>query len=402
MCGTPGNPLEALTGPAIRSLLEELASARRWRVRAVSVRQVDHRPHGISWASFRVTVTCDGVEMSVTAGAAAALTDELPRWPVQESLPVRRSFPGVDASAWWFPFDPMLPGLAAIDFPARLDRLLASADAELGGPAQTTLRAYRAGKRAVVHVQTASGGCYLKALRPPTAAAVQRRHLILHGAGLPVPSCYNSAETGETGVLVLRELTGQPMRAELLAQHAVPDGQTLLNLVLSLPAALCALPRRRSWSDGARHYAAVIGAALPEQAERTAQLAEAVLTRVHGYDDDEPCHGDLYEAQLLISGSQITGLLDIDSAGPGRRADDIACLVAHTQVLALIYADRASYLKAIAAQWLSAAETVLDPVELRARIAGVLLSLATGPHRVQETRWRQNTLRRLDEVERWL
>jgi hypothetical protein len=52
-------------------------------------------------------------------------------------------------------------------------------------------------------------------------------------------------------------------------------------------------------------------------------------------------------------------------------------------------------------QWQEAAERSVDSVELRNRVAGVLMSLATGPHRVQEPGWEAATSRRLDLVEQW-
>jgi hypothetical protein len=47
-------------------------------------------------------------------------------------------------------------------------------------------------------------------------------------------------------------------------------------------------------------------------------------------------------------------------------------------------------------------ERDLPAAPLRRRTAAVVLSLATGPHRVQETDWRANTLARIALTERWL
>ena len=44
----------------------------------------------------------------------------------------------------------------------------------------------------------------------------------------------------------------------------------------------------------------------------------------------------------------------------------------------------------------------MDPAELRYRVAAVVLSLATGPHRVQEPGWPQHTRARLDLARQWL
>ena len=56
-------------------------------------------------------------------------------------------------------------------------------------------------------------------------------------------------------------------------------------------------------------------------------------------------------------------------------------------------------------QWLREMETgprAVDRRDLRLRVAGVLLSLATGPFRVQEKGWRAGTIRRVDLIERWV
>ena len=44
-------------------------------------------------------------------------------------------------------------------------------------------------------------------------------------------------------------------------------------------------------------------------------------------------HGDFHEGQLTVTrvgeGWRPSGLLDVDTVGPGHRVDDLACLVAH-------------------------------------------------------------------------
>jgi aminoglycoside phosphotransferase (APT) family kinase protein len=55
-------------------------------------------------------------------------------------------------------------------------------------------------------------------------------------------------------------------------------------------------------------------------------------------------HGDLHDAQVLLTDGAITGLLDVDGAGPGLMAEDAGNLVAHLEVLADLHpevADRA-------------------------------------------------------------
>jgi hypothetical protein len=47
-------------------------------------------------------------------------------------------------------------------------------------------------------------------------------------------------------------------------------------------------------------------------------------------------------------------------------------------------------------------DRILDPVELRLRTAAVVLSLATGPFRVQAASWPGETADRVNTAERWL
>lgn len=122
-----------------------------------------------------------------------------------------------------------------------------------------------------------------------------------------------------------------------------------------------------------------------------------------------PTHGDFYEAQLLLgghgTGTLVTGVLDVDTAGPGLRADDLSCLLAHASLLATVEPGHARATAAVRSGWLREMETgrrAVDSRDLRLRVAGVLLSLATGPYRVQQKAWRPNTIRRVDLVERWV
>ncbi|HEY5249642.1 MAG TPA: phosphotransferase, partial [Dermatophilaceae bacterium] len=91
-----------------------------------------------------------------------------------------------------------------------------------------------------------------------------------------------------------------------------------------------------------------------------------------------PTHGDLYEANLLVTGKAITGLLDIDSVGPGHRVDDLACLLGHALVLPCLAPAVYPLVPAAVQRWLAAFDRVVDPAALRVRVAGVLLSLVPG------------------------
>src|SRR5690606_26560578 len=97
-----------------------------------------------------------------------------------------------------------------------------------------------------------------------------------------------------------------------------------------------------------------------------------------------------YEAQVFVQDGRVVGLLDIDTVGPGRRADDLACLLAHLSVLAdygnagRIDRGMQQRVEDAIRTWHETFQERVDPGGLALRSAGVVLSLATRPHRQQE------------------
>jgi Ser/Thr protein kinase RdoA (MazF antagonist) len=106
----------------------------------------------------------------------------------------------------------------------------------------------------------------------------------------------------------------------------------------------------------------------------------------------EPTHGDFHEGQLLVAGGAISGVLDIDTVGPGRRVDDLACLLGHLSSIQRMNADQAARVSRLVGGWLPVFDRRVDPAELRLRAAAVIISLATGPYRGQEPDWQRETL----------
>ena len=390
--------LALLTGADAHDLLAAAVATSGGELIEWRVRQVDHRPGSSSTASYDATVVHDGARARQTLGASVGLST------VGADLPgvLELSDGSRRVAVWRFPQDPGLPGLAAAADPEALARLLG--DLGVAGVSaadvEVTVAAYRPRRRAVLRVRAPGAGVYVKVVRPSTVHDLHRRHVLLREAGLPVP---RSLGWSEDGVLVLEPLTGAPMRRLLREPGAaLPTADEVVGLLDRLPEGVLELPHRPAWSEHAGHYAAVVGAVLPSEADRARDLAAAVSSRVAGQPADAPTHGDLYEAQLLVSGGRISGLLDVDSAGPGRRADDLACLVAHVEVLATIDERQRDRLQRLSRGWARGLARQVDPDELRARVAGVTLSLATGPHRVQDPQWPAATTTRLDLVEEWL
>jgi hypothetical protein len=91
-------------------------------------------------------------------------------------------------------------------------------------------------------------------------------------------------------------------------------------------------------------------------------------------------------------------VLDIDTMGPGRRADDLACMIAHLSTMQRMTAEQAASLTRLINLWLQVFDTRVDPAELRLRAAAVIVSLATGPYRGQEPNWESETVRMIQSA----
>jgi hypothetical protein len=333
-------------------------------------RQVVHQPGSDTTVSYRAQVRwSDGQERPETL---VACTGDPPEGSLVLDDGVER------VAVWRFPHDPELPGLTAACDEAAVAAVLESLG--LGeGAVRLRTRAYRPRRRAVIEATGARGRVFIKIVRPDRVEALHDRHRLLVRAGIPAPQ---SLGFTRDGIIVLQALGGRTLRQALRSRAApVPSGGDIVALLDRLPAELAHGTARRSWLDLAPHYAAVVGTALPTEAARAADLADALKTEATtGWT--MPTHGDLYENQILV--------------------DDLACLLGHLSVLAQIDRDRAPLITRAAARYQAAFETTVPPDQLRYRAAAVVVSLATGSHRVQEPAWPAATRRRLELAERWL
>jgi hypothetical protein len=360
-----------------------------WRTR-----HVDHQPGRGVTAGYHVRVRWAG---GVTQERMGACVGRVP--PGAFILDDGDTRVGV----WRFPYDPDLPGLPAAYDDASVGGLLGSLGlGSLGlGGARATLRvrAYRPRRRAVIEAVGPRGRVFLKVVRPRKVAALHERHRLLVGAGVPVP---DSLGYTADGVVALQELPGRSLRDALRrGDRVLPPGSALVDLLDRLPPALADLPGRPSWRDRAEHYAAMVAAAVPAHAGLALELG-AALGAEGGIGPRVPVHGDFYETQVHVHNGRLTGLLDVDTAGPGDRLDDLACLLGHLSVLAQMDRHRAPAINALGARYLAAFERTVDPPDLRCRVAAVVMSLATGPHRVQEPGWPEATAQRLRLAGEWL
>lgn len=303
-----------------------------------------------------------------------------------------------DVVVWRVPHDPWLPGMAPALDPAVTGPLLAGLGLTGQAPPRGRIRAYRPGRRAVVELTAPGLRAFAKVVRPSRVEALHRAHERLAG---PVPVPHSLGWSAEHGIVVLQALPGRTLREALLAGFGLPGPAALLAVLDALPDPGSAPVGRPDWR--AHEFADLLGSVAPELAERTGALAEALVPH-EARAADEPVvavHGDHYEAQLLVDGGRVTGLLDVDTYGAGRRIDDLATMIGHLSVLAL-GSPRRDVIERYATRLLDGFDRTVDPALLRAAVAGVVLGLATGSFRALEPAWRIHTERRVALAEQWL
>ncbi|MDO5661657.1 MAG: phosphotransferase [Brachybacterium sp.] len=411
---------ELLTGEDAGGLLRSAVSDAGGVLASWELDHVDHRPGRSTKALYRTQVTwpdLDGPGASPRPELFGASTHigeaEKDVASAEQSLVMTDG--EMNVRVWRYPNDPWLPMLSTVSYPDALAATLRSIGADPGVEDGTALPievvSYRPGRRAVLRVELPSAAVYLKVMQPRHSAEIVERHERLTSAGVPVPRVIAHHD----GLVVLAELPGVP-----LAQAVLEDGAAacragdLVALLDRLPASMYTLPLRAPWTDSATFYTGIVGASLPPLQPRLDALAEeirrgldAVRARI-GQDPHDVVHGDFYEAQVFVRDGRVVGLLDVDTAGPGRRADDLACLLAHLGVLAdygstgrIPQEIQERVTEAIEA-WLPVFEERADAEELALRTAGVVLSLATGPHRHQEASWQAATASIVSVAETWV
>ena len=309
-----------------------------------------------------------------------------------------------EVAVWLYPYDPDLPGLRRAAVPDALAGLLNEhriLDHPLtGDDIALEMISYRPRRRAVLKavITTHSGPrtFFVKVLRESVYAQTLERHELLRRAGFPAAGV--AAATADF-ILVLYQLPGRALPQALLDEAMPCTAESVIMLLDSLPSAVVALPRRAPWTGAVATYAEMIAAALPVLDPQLRWLAGQVSSGLARLPPGmEPTHGDFHEGQLFVANGVITGVLDIDTIGPGRRADDLACMIAHLSTMQRMTPEQAAGLSRLIGLWLQVFDTRVDPAELRLRAAGVIVSLATGPYRGQEPKWEAETVRMIESA----
>ncbi len=386
--------LELLLGPQAAEVLAAAIAEYRGELTALAPVNVHVQPSGAVAVRYRAEVhRGDGrrsMEMLV-----ATTADRIP--PGATVVAGEHRGQPVEVGVWRWPQDPALPGLDFVRDPARAAAALRDHGLTTAPAVRMTVRGYRPGRRAVIELRDGQRRWFVKVVRPAAARALIDRHELL-SAHVPVPPVLLSTDDG---VLVLPEAPGTPLRTLIADDAALPTPDTLAALLDALPTELSELPRRRTQLQGASDSSAILRqttAGRDDLLGMVDEVADRLRTAPPHSAPTVPVHGDFYEGQLLADGGRVTGLLDVDTAGPGERADDWATLIGHLVVAAHTYPAADRYAQAV----LDHADRRHDGADLRRRVAAVLLGLATGPFRTQHPHWADATATRLELARRWL
>jgi aminoglycoside phosphotransferase len=394
-----------LAGPEAAALLRTALGAVGGELRTARTAHVQYRPESDVVVRFEATVSWSGAE-PVGETLMASTTRH---GPPDGTLSVVADADGRELAVgvWRWPFDPALPGLADMVTPAS-----AAARLGLAGRVELDVVAFRPTERAVVKV-TASDGTvrYVKVLRPADIGAVIDRHHRLGAAGVRVPRILAADESA--GWLAMEEISGDTLRVRIKAGHLPwpppAEYRRLLDDLREVP-----LPGARSVPTRTRHaigHAAMLATVLPDQRARVDRLCAALEPAADraAWRSGATVHGDLYEAQLIVDDQSITGLIDVDDAGPGDPIDDLASMLGHLRYREMTVRDATlrrhlgGYADALRREFRSIVEDLGDdPVELDVVTAAVLVGLATGPFRIQQHGWRHEVRRILGAAERML
>jgi len=381
----PDLPLASeLTEPeAARHLLQAAVAGQP--IGPVTIAETVYRPGRRCLVRYGTTV--GGVEAQFVAVTGGSLPEGA----------VRVGDGGADEVAVWrFPHDPALPGLGPLLEQGGAAALLE----ELGVPAEgleLSVASYRPGRRAVVEARTPTHRLFCKVVRPKRAAALHHLHRIL-AERVPVPR--TPGWSPELGVVVLEAVPGSPVAALLAAGLAtsLPHADDLVAMLDGIATTRLDGRRRPPPTERVRELGGAIAAVLPGVGGAVAEIAAACDAL-----PPEPlitAHRDFHASQLLVHDGMVR-LVDVDTVGPGARADDLAMMIAQLVCLVRPASPHAEAITAYADALLDGFVEHTDPGHLAVRIGAAVVGFATGPFRTSEPAWEAETARRMALALEW-
>lgn len=345
-------------------------------------------PEAPTWPGRLPSQDPDEVVVCLSTGAMPQqTTGEGSSWG--DPGPVAVQTDGCAMIGWLWPEDPWLPGLHSSTALIDPSLGLGLPDPEMLHPMPLS---YRPTRRAVLRLDAhgrEDPAAWLKVVRPAREQELVRRHLSLWEAGVPVPQ---PLAASDDGAVLLAHVPGHPASKR---EHGDPaasvQAEHLLALLDRLPSSVMDLTRRPSWTERVLDYARSAAASLPGSAEEVGAHAQAIDAARRTCEEAAlvPGHGDFHAGNIMVgprlldpSLGPITGLLDLDSVGPGRLDDDLACYLAHRCAQLRDPQDDDAPLSAPSiAPVLEVFDEVVDPASLRVGVSGVLLSLVSSAAR---------------------
>lgn len=228
--------------------------------------------------------------------------------------------------------DPALPELEHLTTPEGAAQALAAFGFE--PPVDITVLAHRKGRRAVVKLSHSDGDVFCKLMQPEVAQPLAQHHRLLRKAGLPVPRVIGYTDGG---ALFIATSEGTPGPDAVLAMG--PDA--LLDAVDRLreqfTEAGLRVSARASVATRIDWFIEQLQVALPQYRDDLDALLldlgpvqHATTSRLQGI------HGDLHIGQLFFDDGEVSGVIDVDTAGLGEPDTDAANFIAHAIASALI------------------------------------------------------------------
>jgi phosphotransferase family enzyme len=390
-----------LTSPEVQPLLAAAVEHAGGRLGSWRLQHVDAHPGRSTTATYAAAVEWPSGSRKELLGASARVGGR--RGNDDRAMVFGDG--GREVAIWLYPDDPDLPGLRRAATAPEVAVMLAEHQILDAAPPPERVAlemiSYRPRRRAVVKatVELDRGPqvYFIKVLREASVAPILERHRLLLAAGFPAPAV---AAITPDFCLVTPQVPGRPLAMALFDESMPCTAEALVALLDAMPPAASGLPRRPPWTDAVGSYAEMVGAVLPSAGPQLGWLVGRITSGLAGIPlGNEPTHGDFHEGQLFVAGGRITGVLDIDTVGPGRRVDDLACLLAHLSTVQRMSPEQAIGLTRLINLWLPVFDARVDPVELRLRAAAVIVSLATGPYRAQQAGWPAETAGMLNAAE---
>jgi hypothetical protein len=211
------------------------------------------------------------------------------------------------------------------------------------------------------------------------------RHRAAAAAGVPVPLVRDSF--AELGVVVFDELPGPLLKDEIKAgRPAWPKTDEFDRLAVDFARINDDLPIVPSRvRHGVLHAQMLrsVGAVHADQLDRLVGTFSTFRSNV----EPQTIHGDLHEGQIVVDGGRIIGVLDLDDLGTGSSLEERANLLGFLRYRAVTLPAQRHRITEYADQLRHNSSPRYDLIELDIATAAVIVGLATGPFRIQQTGW---------------